>query len=33
MLGEGWFKLRALRMQIHAEKEGGQSVDVSTDGS
>ena len=33
MLGEGWFKSRALRMQIHAELEGGQSVDVATDGS
>ncbi len=33
MLGEGWFKGRALRMQIHAEVEGGQSLDVATDGS
>src|ERR1019366_4189505 len=33
MLGEGWFKSRALRMQIHAEMEGGQTVDVVTDGS
>jgi alpha-L-rhamnosidase len=32
-LGEGWFKARALRMQIHAELEGGQSVDVATDGT
>jgi len=31
MLGEGWFKSRALRMQIHAELEGGQTVDVATD--
>jgi alpha-L-rhamnosidase len=31
MLGEGWFKSRALRMQIHAEMEGGQTVDVATD--
>ena len=32
MLGEGWFKSRALRIEIHAELEGGQSVDVATDG-
>lgn len=33
MLGEGWFKSRALRMQIHAELEGGRSVDIATDES
>jgi len=33
MLGEGWFKSRALRMQIHAELEGGKSVDLATDES
>jgi alpha-L-rhamnosidase len=33
MLGEGWFQSRALRMQIHAVLEDGQSVDVATDAS
>ena len=33
MLGEGWFHGRALRMQIRAELEGGQLVEVSTDAS
>jgi len=33
MLGEGWFKSHALRIEIHAELEGGQSVDVATDPS
>ena len=33
MLGEGWFKSRALRMQIRAELESGQTVEMSTDGS
>ncbi len=33
MLGEGWFKSRALRLRIHVEMEGGQSVDVATDTS
>ena len=33
MLGEGWFKARALRMQIHVEMEGGQAVDAATDES
>ncbi|HTQ53854.1 MAG TPA: family 78 glycoside hydrolase catalytic domain [Bryobacteraceae bacterium] len=33
MLGNGWFKSRALRMQIHAELEDGRSIDVVTDGS
>lgn len=32
-LGEGWFKSRALRIEIRAELEGGQSVDLATDGS
>ncbi len=33
MLGEGWFKARALRMQIHAELEGGKTLDTATDGT
>lgn len=33
MLGEGWYKSRALRLQIHAELEGGRSLVVATDGS
>jgi alpha-L-rhamnosidase len=33
MLGEGWLKSRALRMQIYAELEDGKNVDVATDGT
>ena len=33
MLGEGWFKSRALRIQLHADLEGGRSLDLSSDAS